>query len=913
MTKLKNPVGSISFLVFGIFTCLHPSVTYSALTSMTCDLDSDWCSFTQDKLDFFDWKRGNGSSTYEPPTDRSGTGQALFIDPTSQAYSDYARLYSPDFQFSGCGSISFFYFASGANVGELNLKLKSHALLGLATLWSFNGSNPLPAWQQVSVAINFPATFKLVFEGTAGYGAITLAVDDITVTSSSSCPPHAITPTTDTGSLSCDFEADWCGFTTTNVNNFHWLRHSNATPTPATGPKIDHTFGTDAGYYLYAETDQGVYNDKTLLYSPPITLFTGCADLNFWYHIWGTSVEVLRVYIDGSPNAPMWQSASGFSVIQSWQAPSSAPFRITSSETFKLVFEVSRGIDNHGDYAIDDVTITELSSCTQSVAPTVEGNGQTTILGDKDGKTLRSASDTQHPSLYPNDFSHTWNISVSSGLKVKVKVTAMDLEECCDFLTIDGEVFTGYTIPPEIDTNSSRVSINFRSDRTVQRTGFILVWTMYGEPRVYNFGDGRSDFPGWVFGILAAFIFAVIVAFCVFKYLWKRYKKVRDARRKKRYHRAASPGKASNGSSNGASRRPITASGRPTTASGRPVTAATRRYGKDEEQYDAEFEQFKAETRRHMREQFDQHLYDTVDNSKRDNDKNDDHIANEDGGDSLSDGEGDSSAAIPGIVEKTPRPSSARPKSGAGGRPGSSAGGRPASGAARPGSMAAGGRSQSVASMDASRNSPSPRVTALHPSASVGGDMNSSRPTSGNRSPRPPIREEELVIPAPSGGRPSSSRSRSTTPDAKRPGVRFSDNTAVDSQQQQSSNDVIISRPTATPRQSEPDMTKEIDDILNDFQPQKRRTLPPVKALPPVKSLPPVTSSIAGAGLSPLTRPRLQPIRSPAVDSTLSSQRLPPSIVISPASLMVDNEFENSAQMKPRRLQPVVRVESTDL
>jgi hypothetical protein len=53
----------------------------------------------------------------------------------------------------------------------------------------------------------------------------------------------------------CDFESDLCQFeNVVDVNYYTWTRGRNGTDTLGTGPSIDHTLGTQYGYYLFIET-----------------------------------------------------------------------------------------------------------------------------------------------------------------------------------------------------------------------------------------------------------------------------------------------------------------------------------------------------------------------------------------------------------------------------------------------------------------------------------------------------------------------------------------------------------------------------------------------------------------------------------------------------------------------------------
>lgn len=49
-------------------------------------------------------------------------------------------------------------------------------------------------------------------------------------------------------SVSCNFEHPYlCGYTFLNFTNYKWRNHQGYTPTPQTGPTVDHTYGNATG------------------------------------------------------------------------------------------------------------------------------------------------------------------------------------------------------------------------------------------------------------------------------------------------------------------------------------------------------------------------------------------------------------------------------------------------------------------------------------------------------------------------------------------------------------------------------------------------------------------------------------------------------------------------------------------
>lgn len=66
----------------------------------------------------------------------------------------------------------------------------------------------------------------------------------------------------------CTFESNQCGWVNTDKDNFDWKRKQGRTPSYGTGPSVDHTTGTNQGYYMYIETSYGTVGDRARMLSP---------------------------------------------------------------------------------------------------------------------------------------------------------------------------------------------------------------------------------------------------------------------------------------------------------------------------------------------------------------------------------------------------------------------------------------------------------------------------------------------------------------------------------------------------------------------------------------------------------------------------------------------------------------------
>ena len=88
-----------------------------------------------------------------------------------------------------------------------------------------------------------------------------------------------------------------CYYQDTSKGNFKWFRKNGRTLSYLTGPSTDHTKGDASGYYAYVEASVGKNFDLATFNSPTIKQAAATCTMNFWYHMYGTSIGELNVYV----------------------------------------------------------------------------------------------------------------------------------------------------------------------------------------------------------------------------------------------------------------------------------------------------------------------------------------------------------------------------------------------------------------------------------------------------------------------------------------------------------------------------------------------------------------------------------------------------------------------------------------
>ncbi|KAK7478852.1 hypothetical protein BaRGS_00029951, partial [Batillaria attramentaria] len=300
-----------------------------------------------------DWGRLKGSTrsgSTGPDFDHTGSGHYLYLEASGRSPGDTAVLASPTLTNAGTPSgtvcLTFWYSMYGFSMGTLELFTAQTDLSNQNLVWRKN-SQQNQGWKRAAVEIDNTSPLRLVWKAIRGPGYTSdIAIDDVSH-APGSCPVVA--------DINCDFDnADICGYTQLDTDDYDWLRNNGRTSSGSTGPSDDRTGG---GYYMYTENSSPRrVGDVATLLSPvhTSTLDTSC--LTFWYNMYGATVGSLNVY--SAPNGVLsskvllW-SRSGDQG-QGWYK---VTLELDTSTPIQLVFEELRGTSYTSDVAIDDVTV----------------------------------------------------------------------------------------------------------------------------------------------------------------------------------------------------------------------------------------------------------------------------------------------------------------------------------------------------------------------------------------------------------------------------------------------------------------------------------------------------------------------------------------------------------------------------
>ncbi len=161
----------------------------------------------------------------------------------------------------------------------------------------------------------------------------------------------------------CELAEGWINLTNLENDDIDWITWHGTTNTFNTGPSFDHTTGTSDGKYLYIEPSVICFDKMATLSAPSIDLTNGVAPaLDFWYHAYGADIGRLHVDIfDGSQII--------FDVMQPIVGDHGNEWKnITvdlsdyNGKVIGLRFRGFTGGKDKGDLALDDITITDVTS-----------------------------------------------------------------------------------------------------------------------------------------------------------------------------------------------------------------------------------------------------------------------------------------------------------------------------------------------------------------------------------------------------------------------------------------------------------------------------------------------------------------------------------------------------------------------
>jgi len=203
---------------------------------------------------------------------------------------------------------------------------------------------------------------------------------DFTNCATTICPGPCTTCTSPTAlPYSENFEAGFGLWTQNGLDDADWTRDSGGTPSTGTGPSVDHTLGTSAGFYLFTEATGFAVGDRYVLDGPCFDLTTAATpQMSFWYHMLNTSAVgdmgtlTVEISTDNCLNyTPLFSMTGNQGDV--W-LNGVIDLSAYAGQLVNIRFVGTRGNDFESDMAIDDIVVLDTSAAVTGACCFLDGS-----------------------------------------------------------------------------------------------------------------------------------------------------------------------------------------------------------------------------------------------------------------------------------------------------------------------------------------------------------------------------------------------------------------------------------------------------------------------------------------------------------------------------------------------------------
>ncbi|QNR25777.1 T9SS-dependent choice-of-anchor J family protein [Croceimicrobium hydrocarbonivorans] len=187
--------------------------------------------------------------------------------------------------------------------------------------------------------------------------------------------------------------------TTTSSGSYVWAPDAGGTSSTNTGPAVDHTLGTAAGYYMYVEASSpAAQGDSAFLYTPEfdLTSLTN-PEIVYYYHMYGADIVNLDLqaydrtsmtWVSLNNIVGQQQTANG----DAWLEARINIAAYTSDTAQQFRFLSVRGASFDGDAALDDIIVRETPACVDpaNLMVVTAASNSVTLAWDSDTNIVAS-------------------------------------------------------------------------------------------------------------------------------------------------------------------------------------------------------------------------------------------------------------------------------------------------------------------------------------------------------------------------------------------------------------------------------------------------------------------------------------------------------------------------------------------
>ncbi|KAM9718846.1 MAM and LDL-receptor class A domain-containing protein 1 [Menidia menidia] len=324
-------------------TTPNPPTTTTAAPSnaMDCSFEEGLCNWDQEVSKVLNWTLSSGVQVDGPwdgplydHTVGNNHGYFLLLNGSGSEDNETAVISVPAHNPLSQSCIEFWYYMLGPSVATLDLLVRTNSSEVL--VWTRKGTQSSD-WMRAQVTTTMNDTLQIMFRGkrhihSQGF----MAIDDVKV-KDGACNDQNL----------CGFDSDSCGFENSVNVLGRWERRKG------TKHHVDHTYGTENGFYMTVKTSNSTQPDVAELLTPE---FPTAAEMcvRFWYWLptdLGTilSIHVLR---SGELGDALWQRPASIST--GWVV---AEVTVSSPAKFYVVFKATHVPGTNDTVKIDDISV----------------------------------------------------------------------------------------------------------------------------------------------------------------------------------------------------------------------------------------------------------------------------------------------------------------------------------------------------------------------------------------------------------------------------------------------------------------------------------------------------------------------------------------------------------------------------
>lgn len=227
--------------------------------------------------------------------------------------------------------------------------------------------------------------------------------------------------------------------TTGASGTYTWRANSGTTTSGATGPNVDHTTGTSAGYYMYVEASSpAAQGDSAFLWTAEFDL-NGLTnpEIVYYYHMYGADIVNLDLQVL-DPVSGNWISLNN--IVGQQQTSNGAEWREArvnlaayNTDTVQFRFLSVRGASFNGDASVDDIIVRETPPCIDpsNLSVVTAGPSSVTLAWDSDTNIIASTIQYGAPGFMLGTGT---NVAATPG---GFTVSGLAATTCYDFYVLD--------------------------------------------------------------------------------------------------------------------------------------------------------------------------------------------------------------------------------------------------------------------------------------------------------------------------------------------------------------------------------------------------------------------------------------------------------------------------------------------